>query len=116
LIKNLDDLLAISNDPNAYVIHIQGKCPTRPGAMIMITKTKYAGEVSNDYKVGDSDDADISTVDWEAVCEKCPSVKAWLAIKDALEKDPRCHWFIHNIREICRLKEGSTHCEDPPTR
>jgi hypothetical protein len=113
LIKNLDDLLAISNDPNAYVIHIQGKCPTRPGAMKKKTTTNYAGEVSIDYKVGDGDDADISTVDWEAVCEKCPSLKAWLTMKGALEEDPRCHWFIHNIREICRLQEGSTHCADP---
>jgi hypothetical protein len=109
LIQSLDDLLHIANDPNAYVLLIQGKCPTRPGAMIKKTTTEYAGEVSNDMKVG----RDISEVDWEAVCEKCPSAKAWLTIKGALEEDSSCHFYIFNSRENCILKPDSTHCADP---
>lgn len=113
LMKNLDDLLVISRDPDAYGIHIQGKCPTRPGAMIEKTTNKYAGEVSIDFKVGDDDDAHISTVDWKAVCDVCPSVRTWLTIERALKKDPHCHRFIHNICDDCRLKKDSTHCADP---
>jgi hypothetical protein len=81
--------------------------------MIKKTTTKYAGEVSNDMKVGDEDDADISTAHWEAVCEVCPSVKTCQTIEGALEEDRRCHSYIHNTREKCRVKEGSTHCADP---
>jgi NAD(P)H-nitrite reductase large subunit len=77
--------------------------------MINKTTTRYAVKVSNDMKVG----RDISKVDWEAICKACPSVKAWLTMKRALQKDPSCHFYVFNSRQNCILQPDSTHCANP---